>query len=222
MPNGVDIKKFKASKNNRKTIRKELNLKKKIVIGFIGSFRPWHDLETLIESFQIIYNKNPRSHLLVVGNGTNKNELLKYSKNIGISNNITWTGYVPHHQIPKYISAMDICVAPYKNESNFYFSPMKVFEYMALEKAVIAADIGQLSELISDRQTGLLYAPGNTSQLRDLIQELIKNTELRDKIGKNARKWVMKSRTWDSNAKIILESVNQILKKQPHSTNNLL
>ncbi len=107
---------------------------------------------------------------------------------------------------------MDICVAPYKNKSDFYFSPMKAFEYMALRKPVVAAAVGQLNELISDRKTGLLYKPENPTHLSYLIQELIDDLVLRKKIGNNAYSWVRKNRTWDTNAKMILKCANNILK----------
>lgn len=212
LPNGVDIKNFKSTKSKRTYLRRKLKIQEKNVLGFVGSLRPWHDLQLLLKAFDIVHKNNPDVHLLIVGDGPGKEKLIKKCKNIGISKNITWTGYIPHHQIPQYISVMDVCIAPYKPNSDFYFSPIKVFEYMALSKPVIAADIGQLSELISVHKTGMLYETGDLSQLTDSIQLLIDNLRLREIIGGNAYRWVKKNRTWDLNAKMIIKCANNIVK----------
>jgi glycosyltransferase involved in cell wall biosynthesis len=211
VPNGVDPSRFKPDDAGRQRIRVQLQLEGKTVIGFVGSIRPWHGLETLVEAFSRIYSENSDVHLLIVGDGQKRAELESQLQMSGLASRVTWTGYVPHSDVPTYISSMDIAVAPYVAQSNFYFSPVKLFEYMAVEKAVVAGGIGQVNEIITHRDTGLLYEPGDVTQLKNSLQELIDNPDLRERLGKAAREWVIRNRTWDENARTILNTVEEIL-----------
>jgi glycosyltransferase involved in cell wall biosynthesis len=81
---------------------------------------------------------------------------------------------------------------------------------------VVAGGIGQVNETIIHRDTGLLYEPGNVIQLRNTLQELIDSPDLRERLGKAAREWVIRNRTWDGNAKIILNTAEKILYDSKH------
>jgi glycosyltransferase involved in cell wall biosynthesis len=211
VPNGVDPLKFKPNEADRKMIRDRLNLTGKIVIGFVGTFQPWHDIEALIQAVFSIYSKFSDFHLLIVGDGPRREALETRLQDSGFSSKVTLTGIIRHPDIPKYISAMDITVAPFVAMDNFYFSPIKLFEYMAVEKPVVATGIGQVNEIVTHNETGLLYEPGNVIQLKNILLELIANPSMRERLGKRARQWVIKNRTWDENARSILKAVNDCL-----------
>jgi glycosyltransferase involved in cell wall biosynthesis len=216
IPNGVNPSRFKPDEVGRHRIRTQLQIQEKIVIGFVGSLKPWHGVETLAEAFCRIYYENADVHLLIVGDGPKRTELESQLQRYGLATQVTWTGNVSHADVPAYISAMDIAVAPYVSHDNFYYSPVKIFEYMAVEKPVVAGGIGQVNETIIHRDTGLLYEPGNVIQLRNTLQELIDSPDLRERLGKAAREWVIRNRTWDGNAKIILNTAEKILYDSKH------
>ena len=219
LPNGVNPSKFYPDDSNRQIVRSKLKLNSKIVIGFVGNFRPWQDIETLIDAFCLIHSNNSDVHLLIVGDGPTRDKFEQQVQRAGLSTNVTWTGIIPHINVPAYISAMDITIAPYHANENFYFSPIKVFEYMAVGKPVVASKIGQLKKIIKNGKTGHHYETGNVKQLKNLLQELINNPQLRKRLGESARKWVTKNRTWDENVKTILETFNKIQYEDKHIKN---
>ena len=133
---------------------------------------------------------------------------------MGITSSVTFTGNVDNNKIPDYIGAMAITVAPYSPNENFYFSPIKIFEYMAMAKPVVAGKIGQIAEVITDGETGMLFEPGNIRELTRSLEKLLGDSELCQWLGKNARAWVRKERTWEKNASKVSDLVNEILEKK--------
>lgn len=124
----------------------------------------------------------------------------QYARSNGFAAAVTFTGNVPHDAIPDYIAAMDVTVAPYKPYENFYYSPIKIFEYMIMGKPVVAGRIGQVEEVIDHAETGLLFEPGNIAELTAALLQLVNEAALRRRLGENARVWVQKERTWENNA----------------------
>jgi len=205
LPNGVDTKKFKNDTNKRNLIRSKYNIDNNIVIGFIGNIRPWHGIDKLINSFTEAREKQDNIHLLIVGNSHKEKELEKLIKKSKYSKNITLTGYIPHEEMPSYISAMDITVAPYNDIDDFYFSPMKILEYMACSKPVVAAGLGQVNEIINVGKNGVIYKAGDRVSLTNSLSYLINNKFLWTKLGRSARQWIKKNRNWENNIKLITQ-----------------
>ena len=109
---------------------------------------------------------------------------------------------------------MDVAVAPYTPSENFYFSPIKIFEYMAAARPVVAGAIGQIEELIVDGETGLLFEPGRTDRMAEALERLVRDPELKRRIGENGSSWVRRERTWTGNARKVVE-IAQGLKDRP-------
>jgi glycosyltransferase involved in cell wall biosynthesis len=151
--------------------------------------------------------------LLIVGDGPGREALENYTHSRGLSHAITFTGEVSHDYIPHYIAAMDITVAPYIPNENFYFSPIKIFEYMARGKPVIAGSIGQVEEVITDGRTGMLFEPGNLDQLTAALVKLMRDAQLRQYLGEKAKAWVLKERTWDNNARQVAGIARELIEK---------
>jgi len=99
---------------------------------------------------------------------------------------------------------MDVCVAPYPRLARFYFSPLKVYEYMAAGLPVIASKVGQLAELIEDGVNGLLYPPNNPSALATALDRLRCAPEVRARLGRAARATVLRDHTWSAVVQQIL------------------
>lgn len=211
IPNGVNPRTFSPDPASRERMRRQLRLEGKIVIGFVGSLKPWHGTESLVDAFSRIQPGGSEVHLLVVGDGPQRRPLKAQVREAGLASCVTFTGSIPHDQVPAYIAAMDIAVAPYIPHDNFYFSPIKLFEYMAVGKPVVAGGLGQVREVVHHGETGLLYEPGHVTQLRGALEELIARPDLRARLGKTGRDWVVRHRTWDSNAERILQAAQEVI-----------
>jgi glycosyltransferase involved in cell wall biosynthesis len=176
----------------------------KFVVGFVGSLKPWHGIEILADAFLRLAS-DQRFHLLVVGDGPSANVLEKLEREL--PERVTRTGAVMHEDVVQYMHAMDVAVAPYPPLSKFYFSPLKILEYMAAGRAVVASDIGQLRYLIRDGETGILLPPGDSNALADVLQSLIESRDRCLQLGLAAATEAREHHTWSKRAAEILERV---------------
>lgn len=197
VPNGVDPDQFSP---DGETYRK--GLEEKLVVGFAGSLKPWHGLGTLAETFRGLSN-DPRLHLLVVGDGPEAPVIDSLAAQL--PGRVTHVGSVPHAEVPRYVRAMDVAVAPYPPLERFYFSPLKVLEYMAAGRAVVASRVGQLAELIRTGVNGVLVRPGSTEPLADAIAELAADASRRRELGVAAAAEVRERHRWTHRAERILK-----------------
>jgi glycosyltransferase involved in cell wall biosynthesis len=202
VPNGVTPKRFDSRENARHEFRRQLRLQNKIVIGFVGSLKLWHGTTILIDAFSKLAFRDSRLHLLLVGDGPKRVALEDRIKVMGLTQRVTLTGSIAHDLVPGHIASMDIAVAPYAKSEFFYFSPVKTFEYLAAGTATVAARLGQLCTTIKDGETGILVEPGDVAALEEALRRLISDSCLRERIGRAGREWVMRERTWESNAKL--------------------
>jgi glycosyltransferase involved in cell wall biosynthesis len=213
LPNSVDPLRFAKARSDR-SVRTRHHLEGKRVIGFVGSLKPWHGTETLFEAFHELYATAANAHLLIVGDGPGRAHLENYAQTHGLNGAVTFTGNVPYDDIPRYIAAMDIAVAPYIPSGNFYYSPIKIFEYMAMGKPVVGGRIGQVEEVIADGETGVLFEPGNSTALQAALAQLVSDSPLCRRLGENARAWVETERTWDNNARQVVEIARELIEKR--------
>jgi glycosyltransferase involved in cell wall biosynthesis len=116
-----------------------------------------------------------------------------------------FTGAVDPNAIPDWLRQMDVCVAPYPQLEEFYFSPLKVYEYMAAARPVVASAVGQLKQLIEHEVDGLLVPPGDGAALALALVRLREDGELRKRLGETAREKVLRDYTWDGVAQKILK-----------------
>jgi glycosyltransferase involved in cell wall biosynthesis len=173
-------------------------------IGFVGKVRPWHGLPALIEAFTIVRRHEHRSRLLIVGEVPGLPDLIADLALRGLLAAVVLTGPVDPSLVPGMLASMDVAVAPYASESNFYFSPLKVYEYMAAGLPVVASRVGQLAQLIEDNANGLLCPPGDPFALAAALARLKREPELRLRLGQAARTTVIQHHTWDAIARRIL------------------
>jgi glycosyltransferase involved in cell wall biosynthesis len=208
VPNGVNEKVFHPNVSGE-IIKKKLNLEDKQIVCFAGSLhQKWQGIDDLLRSAKIISSKKPSIKFIIVGGEGADVEILK--KNA--PDNVIFTGRVNHKEIPSYLAAADILIAPYNVENNFFYnSPIKLFEYMAMGKPIIASNLGQIRDVIEDGRTGLLNEPGNYEELAENILILLENEKLRKELGLNARKEVEKKYTWEQNVRQIISIYEEIL-----------
>lgn len=202
IPNAVDEAKFPIDNDSNLEIRREYSLEDKMVIGYVGSFLQWHGVDLLLESFEAAIKSRPDARLLLIGDGPTFGAIRKRVEGNGLKDFIIFTGKVSHEKVASYIQAMDICVIP---DSNAYGSPMKLFEYMASGKAVVAPRLLPMEDVIKNGDNGILFDPGSKSALSASLELLINDNTARNRIGRSARTAVLGNHTWIKNASTVLD-----------------
>jgi len=209
--NGVDIDEFNP-KIDGSEIRKKYNLENKIVIGAVSTFGVWHGMPILSQAVKPIINKIQNTqykiHFLFIGDGVERIKCENIIKESGMSGYVTFTGTISFTEIPKYLAACDILVAPHIPNSDgtpFFGSPTKLFEYMAMGKGIVASNLNQIGEVLEHKKTALLVKPGDVNDLTCGIIKLIKDKKLREELGRNARDEVINKYTWEKNVKRVID-----------------
>ena len=174
-------------------------------VGFLGSMKPWHGLEKLIDAFARFHARWPDTRLLLVGDGPVREQLAAeaWSRNLG--NAVQFTGAVAAGAVPGLLASMDVAVAPYPDLANFYFSPLKLYEYMAAGLPVIASRVGQIEQVIEDQLTGFLVPPGEVPALAEALERMREQPEFSRRLGQAARKKALLEHTWDRTVERILQ-----------------
>ncbi len=197
LPNGVDLALFGGAVDPQGS-RRRLGLGSAPVIIFVGGFQRWHGLEILIESFAQVLAVEPSSRLLLVGDGPARKSVEEQVQALGRAQSVTITGLVPQAQVVEWLAAADIAVIPYPRLSQeLWFSPLKLYEYMAAGKAIVASRDGQIASVLEDGQTGLLVEPGDVAELAGAILGLIRSPELRATLGRQARQQAETRHSWE-------------------------
>ncbi len=199
VPNGVDVKRFRPGLKPAGPVHPG-----KFTIGFVGSMKPWHGLSTLVEAFRLFHRKNPESRLLAVGDGMARPQMEAEVAERKLQDVVHFAGTVEPHEVPELLASMDVAVAPYPRLPDFYFSPLKVLEYMGAGLAIVASRIGMLAELIEDEVNGLLVPPEDPAALARALERLHQDPAMRGRVARAARAAVVKSHTWDDVVKEIL------------------
>jgi glycosyltransferase involved in cell wall biosynthesis len=201
LPNAVDPARFSPGRATaRDALRRKYGLDGKRVVGFVGSLKPWHGTHTLVDAFVGAHAGAPEAALLIVGDGPERQALEQRVEARGLRGAVRFTGNVPSDDVPDHVAAMDIAVAPYVPSENFYYSPLKIFEYMAMAKPVVAGAIGQVRELLRDGHTGVLFEPGNVDALTHALARLVRDPGLCERIGAEARAYIVGEHSWERNA----------------------
>jgi len=206
-PNGVDTDRFHPDIGGRDT-RRRLGIESKTVVGFVGTFGPWHGAPVFAKAATLVV-PNTNCHFLFVGDGDDRGQTEAIVQ--GSALQATFTGRIPHDDVAAYLDACEILVAPHvpaTDGSEFFGSPTKLFEYMAMAKPVIASRLGQIAEVIRDGENGLLIEPGDAVALARAIERLTGDQSLRERLGVRARQTVVAQYTWHHNAARIFDTVS--------------
>lgn len=204
-PNAADLDNFIIDPSVGKKLREKLNIDDKIVVGYVGVFAKWHGVEWFIEEIVKDLSEHPNLVLLFVGDGVSLEPIQSMIIEANLESQIILTGRVPHNEVSHYLSAMDFGILP---DSNDYGSPMKLFEFMAMEKGVVAPDFSPITEVVNNNETGWLFPANDKSACIKRVYEVASSTEVQIHVGKRARVYIEKERQWKHNAAQIIGLVS--------------
>ena len=169
------------------------------VIGYIGSLREMEGVDLTAQAVAQLKSDGHDVRLFVLTSQAGQLELKQYCNELDLGDNAVIVGPVPHEQVGPFYDLIDIFVVSRPDTRvTRLVTPLKPFEAMAMGKAVIASKLPALEEIIEDGKTGLLYEPENVNSLCSVISTCLNDDELAEKLGHNAREWVMSNRTWNS------------------------
>jgi len=173
-----------------------------VVVGFVGTMNRWQGIPVFKTVIPEAIRNNDKLRFLMVGDGEYRQELQDHLIGAGLEDRVVFTGRRLHSDIPGLVARMNIAVLP---DSNSYGSPMKIFEYMAMGKAIIAPGVAPVQEIMEDGVTGFVIPPGDAEAMVKRILLLAENSVLRATLGSAAREYVLRHHTWEENAKVIVQ-----------------
>jgi glycosyltransferase involved in cell wall biosynthesis len=205
------------------------------VCGFIGTFGRWHGVTLLAEAIRELASARPewlaahRVHFLLIGDGLYMEQVRQTLSPPEVARFVTLTGLVEQERAPAFLAACDILLSPHvpnADGSRFFGSPTKLFEYMAMERAIVASDLDQIGEVLSPGmridqgqpdQAGsgadalaVLVTPGDRSDLIGGLTALVERPALRARLGQNARRRVLERYTWAHNVDELLTRLREL------------
>ncbi|MGH2704392.1 MAG: glycosyltransferase family 4 protein [Actinomycetota bacterium] len=193
-PNGVDLERFNPSVSGAQ-IRERFGLQGKLVVGWVGSFRPFHGLAVALQAIAVLQREMSDLALLLVGDGQERPSTQRIARELGLRD-VIFTGTVPHREIPGYVAAMDVGLLLHRSDHEFHYSPLKLREYLACGKAVVAVARGEVARTLSDGVDALLLGHPTAEALASSIRRL-ESPLLREALGKAGRARAEREWSWD-------------------------
>jgi len=196
IPNGANAQMFRPMTGAKESLQLDLSC---LYVGFVGIMAPWQGLQDLIRSAPLILREVPNTKFLMVGDGVRTSEVMRWVKQSNLTNEFVFVGEVAYAEVPRYISAMDLCISFRKGTPA---SPLKIYEYALCGKPVVATDCSDNS-FVKEYGAGILVDPEKEWEVAKSIVSLLKDRELRERMGNNGRKYVLETRSWEAVAREI-------------------
>jgi glycosyltransferase involved in cell wall biosynthesis len=198
MTNGVRLEHF-ASQPQSHALRASLGLKPgQKTVGFVGWFRRWHGIEMLLDAYRLSGLRDAGVRLLLIGDGQAMSELRASVRENQLAESVIFTGPVPHARIPEYLDLVDIAVQPAANE---YCCPMKILEYMALAKPIVAPRQENIQEILREPDEARFFVPGDPQSLAEALRAVTSDNTIARRMGENARRAITeRGYLWTTNA----------------------
>lgn len=188
-PTGVDLD--RATSDEGRAVREALQLGDGFVLGWVGSFRPFHAVNRLVEAVEGM----PDVTLLLVGDGPERPAVQARAAELGVR--AVFTGTVSNDVLPSHMAAMDAAAVVAPDDGSFHYSPLKLAEYLAAGLPVVAPDVATISSRLEHGRHVLLVEPTDRVGLRDAIELLRSDPDLRTSLGKEARAEAERTWSWD-------------------------
>ena len=215
-PNGVDLERYRPDVDGQ-PVRQRHGLSGMNVVGFIGTFGPWHGAEVLADAFGRLLSRRPdlksRTRLLMIGDGSRAAAARQILQASGHADAVVWTGLVPQAAGPGYLAACDVLASPHvpnPDGSRFFGSPTKLFEYMAMGRAIVASALEQIGDILTHDHTGWLVPPGDAVALAAALELVLDDPDRRARLGRAARVLVESKYSWREHTRRIIDAIERV------------
>ncbi|WP_231443023.1 glycosyltransferase family 4 protein [Brevibacterium zhoupengii] len=195
VPNGVNTDRITPA-----ATAQDVTDSRAVRIGFVGTLKPWHGTDRLIEACAGLHGN---FHLDILGHGPESEALQKQAKALRLGDRVTFHGALAPEEIPAHLRTFDIAVAPYPAGEN-YFSPLKIYEYLAAGLPIVASAVGSIPAVLEGTDAATLVPADDTGALSAALQNLIDNAEVRQRMGAAARSEALAHHSWTSRCQEIL------------------
>ena len=213
-PDGVDGNRLQFNRKNSDDVRRKYKLENSNIVIYVGTMDRMRQLHVLIDAFSKVILVNKRAKLLMVGDGNDRNNLEKLADELRIKDYVVFTGQIPFEDVPNFIGVADIGICPVP-PLDFYklSSPIKLVEYMAMKKVVIAnEEIPEHKSVIKESCGGILVRFDAESFSNSIIK-LLDAPEILEEFGERGYEWVVKNRSYDMIAKRFEKGLEKIMRK---------
>jgi glycosyltransferase involved in cell wall biosynthesis len=209
--NGVDTQRFFPIENRDclQERRNEIGIgQEELVVSFVGNLAPWQGIDTVIAAAPIVLKEFEKVRFLIIGDGILKDQLRSEVNKLGLAHHFIFTGMVDYEQIPVFLNISDICLLPKRRLASGY-SPIKVYEYLACAKPVVASRVAGL-EFIEREGAGLLTEPEDAMSLANGLVDLLRDSEKRQAMGDKGLRIVQERFHWNQKAAEIYEIIREL------------
>lgn len=214
IPNGIDPERFGNNALSTQAAKAKLGLGDRLVLGFTGFVREWHGLDRVVDLVAERTNDSGL-HLLIVGDGPAREALQARARERGIVDRVTVTGVVDRDRVPGYVAAFDVALQPAVVP---HASPLKLFEYLAMGRAIVAPATPNISEVLTDGEDAVLFDPASPDGMRRALEKVLNDGELRRRIADGARRTIGRRKlTWGNNAQRVVDLFDRLLRTAPRA-----
>jgi glycosyltransferase involved in cell wall biosynthesis len=220
LPSGTDTERF--APRDPAACRQRLGLPPDdLYIGFVGSFYRYQGLASLMDAMAAVRARCSNVRLLMVGDGEALEELKDQARELGLDNSITWTGRIPYDEVPAYIGAMTVCVAPFRGDRG-ETSPVKIFDYLACARPVVASAIESVASVFAPHSGVQTVPPDQPERLAEAVLSLLHDPDRCAAMAARGRRFVERRFGWTAMAEYLRASVDRTEAAPSHAHAGLL
>lgn len=220
IPNGVDTDEFDPQRHDRNRIKGELGIEGKTVLGYVGSYKTWHGLDIAVDVIDLLANHDPKYHLLLIGGGPVYRAIASEILRRGLSDHVTQLQHVAHKDVARHLAAFDYALMTYPELDGFYFSPLKMFEYLAMGIPVISTNIGQIGDVIRHGETGMLVHPPTGENFARAVLDVDGDSVGSKVMRRNCRQVALTQYSWTENARQVLNVCHELIRASGRNVAN--
>jgi glycosyltransferase involved in cell wall biosynthesis len=183
------------------------------LVLYIGQLHGAQYVDLFIKSANVILHKRDKVRFMIVGEGFLEPNLRKLVYSFGLEDKVIFAGAIEHDDIPYYVAAASVCVAPFRDtDVTRCKSPLKIVEYMAAGKAIAASNVGEVRKMLGG--VGILTDPGDSHALAEGILKLLRDKTLRENLGKAARLRAEKRYNWPNTVSALIGAYRRVIDRK--------